>query len=148
MRRSTHNKASHYAVSSSHCHFVSHRPKYFPQHPIFKQPAYLPPSMWEAKFHTHMKDKAKSLSVYFNLYIFEHLTVRQRMLHRMVASIPWLQSAFNLFVNEILIFYYFSQILEFSHTFKWLISYLCIVILFCITFMKHEYMLSFLSINF
>ena len=57
-------------------------------------------------------------SVYFNLYIFEHRTVRQRMLHRMVANIPWLQSAFNFFMNEILFFYDFSQILEFSHTLK------------------------------
>jgi hypothetical protein len=65
LRRSTHNKDSHYAVSSSHCHLFSHRPRYFPQHPIFKQPAYLPPSMWEAEFHTHMKDMAKSMFCIF-----------------------------------------------------------------------------------
>jgi len=87
-------------------------------------------------------------SVYFHLYIFERPTAKQRMLHRMVASIPWLQSAFNFFMNEILIFYNFSQIFEFSHTFKGLISYLCIVILFCIIFLKHEYIISFLSMNF
>jgi len=87
-------------------------------------------------------------SVYFNLYIFEQRTVMQRMLHQMAAGTPWLQSAFNFFMNEILIFYDFSQILEFSHTFKGLISYFYIVILFCLIFLKHEYIISFLSINF
>jgi hypothetical protein len=45
-----------------------------------------------------------SYILYLNLYIFGYKTGRQKILHRMIASIPLLQSVRNIFVNEIYIY--------------------------------------------
>jgi hypothetical protein len=63
--------------------------------------AYVPPSMWATKFHTNSKQQAK-LYICISL-IFEHQTGRQRILHGMLANIPWLQSALNFLLNRIYI---------------------------------------------
>jgi hypothetical protein len=42
-------------------------------------------------------------SVYLNFYISEVQTRRQTILHQMIASISWLPSALNSFINGILI---------------------------------------------
>jgi hypothetical protein len=52
---------------------------------------------------TSMQNNVQNYSyVYLNFYIFGHKTGRQNSLHRIIASIPWLQSALNFFVNGIL----------------------------------------------
>ena len=42
-------------------------------------------------------------SVYLNVHIFGERTERQKILHRVIASIPWLQTSLNFFMNGILI---------------------------------------------
>jgi hypothetical protein len=49
------------------------------------------------------KTTGKINSVYLDLYIFGLHTGRQKILHRMIASISRNQSALNLFVNRILV---------------------------------------------
>ena len=54
--RSIDHCATQYVFSPFSCYLVPLRPKYSPQHPILKQTAaYVPPSMWATKFHTHTK---------------------------------------------------------------------------------------------
>ena len=56
--------------------------------------------------HTYKKkNKQNYSSVYLNLYIFGLQNGRQNILHRMAASIAWLQSALSLFLNRILVCY-------------------------------------------
>jgi hypothetical protein len=43
---------------------------------------------------------------------------KQKILHRMIASIPWLQSALNFFLNRIMIHFGCSQIFELFNAFK------------------------------
>jgi hypothetical protein len=43
---------------------------------------------------------------------------RRKILHRIIASIPWLQSALNFYLDTILICLCCSQIFELFHTFK------------------------------
>jgi hypothetical protein len=49
------------------------------------------------------KQQQNYSSVYFNLYIFGYESGRQKILHRMIASIPWFQTDLNFFLNTILI---------------------------------------------
>jgi len=53
---------------------------------------YVPPSVWQTKFHTHTKQRQNYNSVY--LFIF----LQQNILDRTVAGIPWAQSALNPFM--------------------------------------------------
>ena len=48
------------------------------------------PSMWATKFHTHTKNRHIYSSVNLNLHIFIQQTGRQKIPHRMIASIPGL----------------------------------------------------------
>ena len=52
------------------------------------------------------------------LYISGQQTGRQNILHWMIASIPWFQSALNFFLNIIFIFSSCSPIFELFHPFK------------------------------
>jgi len=94
-------------LNSSLCSFlyfrylVPPRPKYFPQHPIFKhhQPTFFP-QCEGPRFITIQQNRIYiNISVYFNLCIF----VRQKILHKMITSIPWLQTVLNFFLGRILI---------------------------------------------
>ena len=51
--------------SSVSCWSLSDRPEYLIQHPVLEhpQPLFVLPAVWETRFHTHMKQKAK-LNVY------------------------------------------------------------------------------------
>ena len=49
------------------------------------------------------KTTGKNCSVYLTLYIFGQNTGRQKILHQMIASIPWLHSSLSFFLNRILI---------------------------------------------
>ena len=51
--------------------------------------------------HTY-KTTDKIILIYVNRYIFWYQEGRQKILHRMIASIPWLLSALNFFLNRIL----------------------------------------------
>jgi hypothetical protein len=72
---------------------------------------------------------------------------RQKNLHRMIASIPWIQSALNFFLNIILIRWGCSQIFELFHPLKGTIINLHNVNSpFLIS--RHDLVLSFISIYF
>ena len=51
----------------------------------------------------HKNNRQNYSSVYLNLYIFGQQTGRQKILHRMIASIPRLQSSLTFFLKIILI---------------------------------------------
>ena len=90
-------------VSSLPCSLVLLRPKYYPQHPILKQPqpTFLP--QYERSSFTPIQNNRKNYnSVYLNVHIFGYQPGRQKILHRMIRSIPWLQPL-NFFLNRILI---------------------------------------------
>ena len=75
-----------------------------PHHPILKhsQPTFLPQCEWPS--FTPIQNKRQNYSsVYLSLFVFREQTGRQKLLHRMIANIPWLQSALNFFLNRILI---------------------------------------------
>ena len=61
--------------------------------------AYVPPEMWENESHIFTKQQANYSSVYLDLYIFVHWIRIQKILHWMIADIPWPQSALNFFMN-------------------------------------------------
>ena len=87
------------------CYLVPPMPKYSPQHPILKhpQPTFLP--QCEQPSFTSIQNKRQNYSsVYLNLYIFGQLTGRQTIVHQMIASIPWLQSALNFFFDMLRLF--------------------------------------------
>ena len=97
------------SLSSSLCSFLHsrylfpHRPKYSPQHPILEylQHTFLP--QFERPSFAHIQNNRQNyISVYLNLCIFENKTGRQKILHRMTASITWLQSALNFVLNRFL----------------------------------------------
>ena len=65
--------------------------------------AYIPPSTWEAKFHTHTKQQATLWFCIFQSLCFWIQTGRQKTRDRKVASIPPVPSVVDLFMNGILI---------------------------------------------
>ena len=105
------------------CSFLPIMTKNLPQHTNieYRQPIFLPqcerPSWWK--------------------------TERQKILDRTVASIPWVQTPFNFFTNEVLISYH---VFELCHTFKGFITDLYAVIFYCmqpkvwfLLFLKHDF---------
>ena len=85
------------------CYLAPLRPKYYFQHPILKTTsAYDPPSILVRDQVSHpYKTTYKIVVLCILIFIFLE-KLRQNILHRMIASIPRLQSAFNLFLNRIL----------------------------------------------
>ena len=83
--------------------------------------AYVPPSMWDSKLHTHTKEKTQfwvSQSLYF------WIANSKRQLHWMMASIPWFQTWY-------LICQACSQISELFQLFQGFIIHLYIVFASC-----------------
>jgi hypothetical protein len=98
---STDRKAPHYVVFPLPSYLVPLRPKYSPQHPIFR-PTFLPQCEWPS--FTPIQNKGKIIVLYFLIFIFLDSKLQDKILHQMVAHIPWLQPALNFFLNRILIF--------------------------------------------
>ena len=83
------------------CYLIPLRPKYFPQHPILKHARHtFLPQRKRKRFTPTQNIGQNYSSVYLNLYIVGSQTGRRKILHRMIASVPWLQSTFNLFRNR------------------------------------------------
>jgi hypothetical protein len=73
---------------------------------------------------------------------------RQKILHRTIASIPWLQSALNFFLNRIFICKRCSPKCELFHPFKGTIAYNHAVILSCVLVSRLNHELRFPSLYF
>ena len=93
----------------------NHHPSFLPQ---CEQPSFTP-------IHSN---RQSYISVYFNLDISGQQTGRQKILHRTIARIAWLQSSLNFFMTWILICQCRSQIFGLFHPFEGIIIYLYIVI--------------------
>jgi len=97
-------------LSSSLCSFlhsrylIALRPKYFLHHPTLKhpQPTILPYCEWPS-FTPIQNNSQKYSSLHDNPYIFGWQTGIQKILHWMITSILWLQSALYFFLHRILI---------------------------------------------
>jgi hypothetical protein len=57
----------------------------------------------DPSFTTVQNSRQDYSFIYLNHYSFGWWTGRQKNLHRIIASIPWLQSALNFLINSILI---------------------------------------------
>ena len=111
--RNTEHKASCYVVFSTP---LLPRPKYPTQHFILKnpQPTFLP--QCEGPSFTPIQNNRQGYSsVYLDIYTFGYQTGRQEILHWMITSTPWIQSALNFFMNGIFIRYGCSQIFKLFH---------------------------------
>jgi hypothetical protein len=64
---------------------------------------YAVPWMWDQVSYTYKNNWPNYGFVYFNLYVPSQQAGKQKTLNRMVASIPWIQSALDLFAHAILI---------------------------------------------
>jgi len=95
------------------------------------------------------KTAGKIIFLYILIFKFVDSKLEDRkIMHRMIASIPWLQSALNFFLNRILISYSCSQIFELFHLFKGTIINLYIVTPPCILISRHDHVLSIIRIYF
>jgi hypothetical protein len=83
--------------------------------------------MSQTMFRTHTNLQAKLLFVVLSdLYIFRQQTIKQDVLNWMVASITRIKSAFNVFIDPILIWYCRSETFELRHISKGAINSLLI----------------------
>jgi hypothetical protein len=129
-------------------YLVPLRSIYPPPHPILKhsQPTFLP--QCERPSSTPIHNRQNYIYAYLNLQTFGQQTGTQTIPHRMKASIPWIQSVLNFFLNRILIYEGFSQIFELFHPFKETIISLHTVTSSCVLISRHDHILSFFSIYF
>jgi hypothetical protein len=123
--RNTDHKALCYVVFSIPLLSRPSYAKYPPQHPILQnpQPTFLPQCK-RPSFTPIQNNQQDYSSVYLNLYTFWYKTGRQKILHRMITSIPWFQSALHFFMNRILIRWNSVQMFKLLKSFKRFITYL------------------------
>jgi hypothetical protein len=83
------------------CFLGQLRSEYSPQNPILKHPQPTIFSQCERPSLTPIQNNRQNYSsVYLNLWIFGKETGRQKILHRLIASNIWLQSALYFFLNR------------------------------------------------
>jgi len=83
--------------------------------------------------------------LYTLISMFFVTKLEDKILHRMIASIPLLHSALNFFLNRILVHYSCSQTFELFLLFTGAIINLYIVTSPCILISKYDRVLSFIS---
>ena len=104
------------------CYLVPFSPKYIPQHHILEhpQPLFLP-QCERPSFAPIQNIRQNYSCLYLNIYTFG----QQTGMHRMMASIPRLQSALSFFINGLSIRQGPSQIFQQFHPFKGYYLSLC-----------------------
>jgi hypothetical protein len=109
------------------CYLIPLRPKYLPQHSILKhpEPIFLP-QCERSSFSTTQNNRQSYSSVSFDLHIFGQQTVKQKILHQMIASIPQIKSACNFFIRGIWICYGCTKISELFHLIKLRVFITCL----------------------
>jgi hypothetical protein len=125
------------------CNLIPLLPRYSLHHPIPKHPqaTFLSLHVWKCFPPTQNKGQNYN-SVHLNFYIFGKKTERQKILHWMISSIHWLQSALIVFLHSILIQWGCSLIFKIFHPFKGTIIYLYSVTSFCILISRHDHVLN------
>ena len=110
--------------------------------PILKhpQPTFLP-ECEHTSFTPTQNNRQSYISLCLNHQIDGLQSGRQKILHRMIAFIAWINSALNYFLNRILICYGCSEISELFHPFKDTIINLCTVNSSCIVISNHDHVL-------
>jgi hypothetical protein len=149
LAKSTSYEAPHYAVFSSllslHLSFI----QIFSSVPCSQTPSvYVPPLMSRSSFTPIQNHEQNYSFVYSNFYFFRQQTRRQKVLDWMVARITQRESPPNFLLNQILIYYFHSQIFELCYIFRGCVNYLYVKISPCILVTRQQHMLSFLFIYF
>jgi len=78
-------------------------------------------------FRTHIELHSKTFLLYIS-FIFFRIKLKIKSLHRMAASVPWLQPTSNFSLNMILIRQCYSHHIDLIHPFKSLMISPCILI--------------------
>jgi hypothetical protein len=99
----TNYEAPHYAVSPTPVTSSLLNKNIFLNTPVSNTHSQVITSMWETKFHTHIKQEYY-ISVYFKLCILRQQTGRQKILEQMATGIPWVLSALNFLMCVILMY--------------------------------------------
>jgi phosphatidylserine synthase len=128
-------------------YLVPLRPKYLHQHSVLQhpRPTFLP-QYARLSITPIQTNRQNYIYVYSIIFMFLDSKVEDKILYQMIKSIPWLKPARNLFLNGILVSCF--QVFKLFHPFKGFIINLYIEVFSCILTLRHDHVLSFLSIYF
>jgi len=99
-------EAPHYAVFSSLLPLPPSKVQIFSSAPCSQIPSiYVLLLVWRIKFHIHTKPVVNVWFSYYSLWVFGEETWRKKVLNRLIAKIPRILFALNIFVNAILSFW-------------------------------------------
>lgn len=98
--------------------------------------------------HPHKTTSTTIVLHIFNFIFLDNKPEDIRLWTKWYQAFPLSSPALNLFMKAMLICKVCSKIFKLCHTFKGFITYLNTVILSCILFIRHEHILSILSIYF
>jgi hypothetical protein len=128
-------------------HSIPLRPKYSPQHSVLTLSLCTSLNVHRRGLTPMQNHRQYYSPVCSNIYVSRQKTIRQKVLDRMVATIPTIQSAINSLLNQIWFVTVVPKYLS-SDIFKRSVCYVHIPILACILVTRHKHILSFLYVYF